>query len=191
MDLELNGDSEISEEKYFLRTARIGFRVWSEADFDLAMRLWGDGEVTRLIGGPFSPEHVRDRLNREVANRQAYGVQYWPIFLLSSGEHLGCCGLRPYRLTERIYEIGVHLRAMFWRQGYGGEAARAVIDYAFDRIGAHALFAGHHPANESSRRSLAQLGFRYTHDELYPPTGLHHPSYLFTSEEFRQRQRQG
>ena len=26
--------------------------------------------------------------------------------------------------------------------------------------------------------TLRKLGFRYTHDELYPPTGLRHPSYL-------------
>jgi hypothetical protein len=40
-----------------------------------------------------------------------------------------------------------------------------------------ALFAGHNPANQASRELLARLGFRYTHDELYPPTGLMHPSY--------------
>jgi hypothetical protein len=27
---------------------------------------------------------------------------------------------------------------------------------------------------------LRRLGFRYTHDELYPPTGLRHPSYVLT-----------
>ena len=29
---------------------------------------------------------------------------------------------------------------------------------------------------------LHRLGFRYTHDELYPPTGLNHPSYLLKRE---------
>jgi [ribosomal protein S5]-alanine N-acetyltransferase len=28
------------------------------------------------------------------------------------------------------------------------------------------------------RQLLAKLGFHYTHDEFYPPTGLQHPSYL-------------
>jgi RimJ/RimL family protein N-acetyltransferase len=40
------------------------------------------------------------------------------------------------------------------------------------------VFAGHNPANTASRGLLARLGFRYTHDELYAPTGLRHPSYL-------------
>ena len=54
--------------------------------------------------------------------------------------------------------------------------SRAVIAHAF-ATGAKALFAGHHPDNASSRSVLEKLGFRYTHHELYPPTGLQHPCY--------------
>ena len=140
--------------------------------------------MTRLIGGPFPPERVRERLAREIATQAEHGVQYWPLFLLADGGHAGCCGLRPYKTREKIYEIGFHLRPAYWGRGYAAEAARAVQAYAFDRLGAAALFAGHHPANEASRRLLGKLGFRYTHDEFYPPTGLNHPSYLLTAEEF-------
>jgi len=31
---------------------------------------------------------------------------------------------------------------------------------------------------------LLKLGFSYTHDEFYPPTGLNRPSYLMTAEEY-------
>lgn len=174
---------------YFLRSERLGFRPWSEADIELALALWGDPRVTRLIGGPFSPGQVQERLSREIATARSHGVQYWPVFLLATGEHVGCCGLRPYRSEERVYEIGIHLRAAYWGQGYAPEATRAVMAYAFEALGASALFAGHNPANGASRRILGQLGFRYTHDEFYPPTGLHHPSYLLTAEEFGRKQR--
>jgi [ribosomal protein S5]-alanine N-acetyltransferase len=169
---------------YFLRTVRIGFRPWREADVGLAMGLWGDGEVTKLIGGPFSQEQVQARLSLEMSNLTACGVQYWPIFLLSSDEHLGCCGLRPYQLDHGVYEVGVHIRSAHWGHGYAPEAGRAVVEFAFDKLGATGLFAGHNPANEASRRLLGKLGFRYTHDEYYPPTGLQHPSYMLTAEEF-------
>ncbi len=104
-------------------------------------------------------------------------MQYWPIFLLANGEHVGCCGLKPRDPRQRIYELGAHIRSQHWRQGLAEEAAGAIIAHAFDELGASGLFAGHHPENEASRRLLAKLGFVYTHDELYPPTGLHHPSY--------------
>ena len=170
--------------QYFLRTERIGFRPWAEDDLGLAVGLWGEAEVTKLIGGPFSQEQIRSRLLLEISNLTSHGVQYWPIFLLSSHEHLGCCGLRPYRLDQGVYEVGVHIRTAHWGNGYAPEATRAIAAYAFDTLGATGLFAGHNPANEASRRLLGKLGFQYTHDEYYPPTGLQHPSYMLTAEEF-------
>jgi RimJ/RimL family protein N-acetyltransferase len=172
--------------QYFLRSERLGFRPWTEDDLGLAMGLWGDAEVTRLIGGPFSREQVQARLSLEISTLRSHGVQYWPIFLLSSNEHLGCCGLRPYKLDRGIYEVGVHIRSGHWGHGYAPEATRAVMGYAFDKLGATGLFAGHNPTNEASRRLLGKLGFHYTHDEYYPPTGSHHPSYLLTADEFAQ-----
>ena len=163
---------------YFLTTAHLGFRCWSEEDLPLAMELWGDPEVTALIGGPFTLEMVRERLAREIVQMEGYGLQYWPIFLLDGNHHVGCAGLRPYRTEQRVYELGVHLRRAFWRRGLSTEAARAVIDYGFETLGADALFAGHHPANQASRQLLLKLGFVHTHEELYPPTGRMHPSYL-------------
>ncbi len=171
---------------YFLTTERLGFRWWVESDLDLALGLWGDPEVTRLIvaSGTLSNEQVRERLQHEIATAQSHGMQYWPIFLVEDGEHVGCCGLRPYDPSRGILEVGVHIRSGHWNRGYALEATRAVMAYAFDTLSAAALFAGHNPTNVGSRRLLTKLGFRYTHDEFYEPTGLHHPSYLLTAEEF-------
>lgn len=163
--------------EYFLKTARLGFRCWSDADLPLAQELWSDGKVSGLFGGPFSPEMVRARLDVEIAHMQQYGFQYWPIFLLEDDAHVGCAGLRPYRMEEGILELGFHLRPAFWGQGLAPEAARGVIDFAFIRVGASALFAGHHPVNEASRRVLLKVGFVYTGEELYPPSGMIEPTY--------------
>ena len=163
---------------YFLKSARLGFRCWSSEDLPLAMELWGDPEVTAFLGGRFTPEMVCARLAQEIEQMREYGMQYWPIFLVDRDQHVGCAGLRPYRMEEELYELGVHLRRTFWRKGLAMEAGRVVIDYAFSTLGAKALFAGHHPLNQASRELLLRLGFVRSHDELYPPTGLMHPSYL-------------
>ena len=52
---------------YFMLTSRLGFGTWTPDDLPLAVGLWGDAEVTRLIGGPFSEDWVRDRLEREIS----------------------------------------------------------------------------------------------------------------------------
>ena len=133
--------------------------------------------MTEFIGGPFSENQKTHRLSLEIQNQERAGIQYWPIFLLEDGQHLGCAGLRPYR-TPDVFELGVHLLPEFWRQGLAEEAARAVIQFAFSDKGATAVFAGHHPDNETSRRLMKKLGFQFTHEELYPPTGRLHPSYI-------------
>jgi [ribosomal protein S5]-alanine N-acetyltransferase len=172
---------------FFLRTARLGFRTWSEQDLDLAIGLWGDVEVTRLIDtrGKLSDDQVRERLLREIATAESYGIQYWPIFRLDSREHVGCCGLRPYDWPANIFEIGFHICSAHWGCGYASEAAAAVIGYAFEQLEVRGLYAGHNPANHTSRHLLNKLGFRYTHDEYYAPTGLDHPAYMLTADVYK------
>lgn len=168
------------EEQYFLKSDRIGFRPWTFNDMDMAIQLWGDGEVTKYTGGPFSNSQIQRKLLSERAILRQHKIQNWPIFLLDNHEFIGSCGLRPYKPKEKVYEIGLHLQKPYWGKGYASEAAKTVIDHAFDNLDATALYAGHHPENEVSEKMLKKLGFQYTHDEYYEPTGLHHPSYIFT-----------
>ena len=165
---------------YFLTTARLGFRPWRAEDVELAVALWGEPAVARFLyaDGPPSRAAIVERLAREIATQAEHGFQYWPVFRLEDGANVGCCGLRPYRSEEGLHEFGVHLRSAFWRQGLAHEAGVAARDYSFRDLHARGLFAGHHPGNGASGAMLRKLGFRYTHDELYGPTGLHHPSYL-------------
>jgi RimJ/RimL family protein N-acetyltransferase len=160
-----------------LPTERLLFRTWTDADLPLALALWGDIRVTKLIGGPFDDAAVKKRLDRELEHQRLHGFQYWPIFLRQGGAHAGCAGLKPYDLARGIIETGFQLHPDHFGHGLATEAARAVVAYAFEVVGAKAIFAGHHPENHASRRVLEKLGLRYTHDELYPPTGLMHRSY--------------
>lgn len=163
---------------YFLKSARLGFRCWTRDDLPLAQQLWGDVEVTRFFGGPFSDEEIARRLDREIGRMSEYQFQYWPIHLLSDNEHVGCCGLRPYRLEDGIPELGFHLRPKYWRQGLAGEAAQAVIDFAFETVGARALSAGHHPENVNSKKVLEKLAFHYSHNEYFPALRIEIPYYF-------------
>jgi RimJ/RimL family protein N-acetyltransferase len=165
-------------EVYFLKSARLGFRWWTREDRKLARELWGDLEVTRFFGGPFSDAEIDERLEREFRGMAEHRFQYWPVHLLSSHEHVGCCGLRPYRPSEQIPELGFHLRPKYWGQGLASEAAKTVIDFAFKTLGAKGLSAGHHPDNVSSKKVLEKLGFRYLHDEYFAALGVSIPYYL-------------
>ncbi|MGB7264795.1 MAG: GNAT family N-acetyltransferase [Terracidiphilus sp.] len=168
---------------YFLNSERLGFRHWTADDQALAIGLWCDAQVTALIGGPWSQDVALARLAQEVSHGQQLGVQYWPVFLLEDGSHVGCAGLRPYKLEEKIFEMGIHLRPGFWGRGFAYEAARAIVPYAFSSLPIDALITGHHPRNTASRRLLNKLGFTFLEERVYAPTGLMHPMYLLRKEQ--------
>lgn len=173
-------------------TERLVWRCWDAgADAELAAGLWGDDRVTALIGGPFDASAVAARLAAECQRADDDGVQYWPVFLRDHhaeggfGEHIGAVGLRRYCGNASscdglglVMEIGFHLKPAHWGKGLATEAATAVLAYAFNELKVAAVFAGHNPKNERSRLTLLKLGFTYTHDEFYQPTGLMHPSYI-------------
>lgn len=162
---------------YFLKTSRLGFSIWNEKDIDDALELWGDSEVTKFIfaDGKMSKEQVKQRLEKEMETHRSNNIQYWPIYLIETNTNIGCCGLRPYDIKNNIFEIGVHLKQNYWGKGLANEACLAAMEYAFEIIKVSALFAGHNPNNTASANLLKRLGFTYTHDEFYPPTGLNHP----------------
>jgi RimJ/RimL family protein N-acetyltransferase len=168
---------------YFLTTERLGFRCWNARDESLAIGLWCNSEVTALIGGPWTREVALDRLAREIEQQDQFGMQYWPVFLLADGRHIGCAGLRPNESNQAIYEMGVHLLPEFWGQGIAREASETIIPYAFGQLGAAAIFAGHHPQNTASGRLLMKLGFAYQGDKHYIPTGLMHPTYVLRRQQ--------
>jgi ribosomal-protein-alanine N-acetyltransferase len=168
----------------FLKTRRLCISHWDRTDLALATSLWGDANVSAMIGGSFSPEAIQARLELEIATLRAHRVQYWPLFLLEDGRFAGCAGLRPHPEDLQLLELGFHLRPLYWGQGFAPEAARAVIAYAFETLAVKGLVAGHHPANAASGRVLAKLGFHFTHEEFYPPTGLIEPCYLLLNPHF-------
>jgi ribosomal-protein-alanine N-acetyltransferase len=165
---------------FFLSSARIGFATWLADDLPLAISLWGDPQVTRFHGGAWSPQQIEERLSLEIATYQKWQMQYWPLFLRETGEHIGCCGFHPRDQPNGVWELGCHLRRAFWSRSLGREAAKAMIDYGFSALSVKAVFAGHHPSNAASRSFLQHLGFQFTHNEFYPPTQLIEPCYLLT-----------
>ncbi len=164
----------------FLETERLFFRIWRETDLGLASKLWGDPRVAQYIySNPVLTENeVWKRFEEEMKTQAEYEIQYWPVFLKENDEFVGCCGLRPYNLPNRVHELGFHISADYWNRGFATEVASRVIAYSFCELKIRALFAGHNPKNQISRHLLLKLGFEHTHDEIYLPTGLKHPSYL-------------
>ena len=162
---------------YFMTTARLGFRNWTADDLPLAVALWTSPDVMRHMGGAMTEQAAAARLALEMERQQQLGLQYWPMFLLETGEFAGCAGLRPFHDADDVVELGVHVARPFWSGRYGEEAAHAVIGWAWQHTAVAALIAGHGPENANSQALIERLGFRYTHHEPWGPQSRMHPYY--------------
>ena len=64
-------------------------------------------------------------------------------------------------IEHRRCEIGFSLRRERWGRGLATAGARAAVDFAFDHLGAHRVWAVCAPGNTASARVLAKLGMRH------------------------------
>lgn len=85
-----------------------------------------------------------------------------PAFLvtLPEGTIIGGCGIGSLRRDGP--EIGYWFGVPFWGHGYATEAARAVIDHAFEELGHEFLLGGARVTNPASRRVLEKCGYQWT-----------------------------
>lgn len=172
---------------YLFESERLGFGIWNKMDVAEAIELWGDNEVTRYIGGPFSIDKIKARLSIEIENHFKHKIQYWPIFLKINGAFAGCCGLRPYKDQLNVLETGCHLCKNYWGKGFASEATKRVLEYAFNELKIKMVVAGHNPNSIRPKITLTKLGFSYIRDEYYEPTGINHPLYQIDNKTFTQQ----
>lgn len=83
------------------------------------------------------------------------------LFLRETGEHVGNCGLHRFDWEKRVFEIGWWGRKRFQGRGYVTEAAAAITEFAFGRLGARRVWCCSDELNASSWRVAERLGFRH------------------------------
>jgi RimJ/RimL family protein N-acetyltransferase len=64
-------------------------------------------------------------------------------------------------------ELGYWLGVEHWGQGFGTEAARAMIDFSFEEFDIEHLISGARIANPASRNILEKCGFQWSGVELH------------------------
>ena len=145
-----------------LETERLVLRRPALADVKAIARLANDRRVAQNTSRLPYPYQVSD------AERFVQFVEQQPRntnFAITCGSDLlGIIGVDLGK--SDVPEIGYWLGVPYWGQGYATEAARAVIDYAFEEFGSAELRAGARVVNPASRRVLEKCGFQWTGVEL-------------------------
>jgi len=78
----------------------------------------------------------------------------------NSGEVIGG-GSMSYKEEYQAYELGYNLKRKHWGFGYATEASKAMIQWAYENLGAHDFFARHANANYASGNVIKKCGFQF------------------------------
>ena len=142
-----------------LETNRLILRPLTEEDFDAWTAVLGDPEVMYAYEHGFSPEEVRQWIERQQERYAKDGFGLWALIEKTSGQLIGDCGITLQDWNGReVPEIGYHLRRDRWRQGFAAEAAAACREYAFRSLGMAEVFSIIRDSNLPSQRVALRCG---------------------------------
>jgi RimJ/RimL family protein N-acetyltransferase len=141
-----------------LKTERLTLRPFEVSDADRVTEIGSIWEVARMLR--MAPWPTSLALNREwLATHSAdwrAGAAY-RFAIVQGGRVIGCVDVDEIAAGEG--SLGYWLEPAAWGRGFASEAARAVMAFAFERLGLERLRSGHAFDNPASGLVLRKLGF--------------------------------
>jgi ribosomal-protein-alanine N-acetyltransferase len=108
-----------------------------------------------FLEGPFTPEQAK----AFVADNMGEQARADAVLLKTDDMLIGPMDLHPW-FAPRTYEIGWVCNRVYQGQGYGTEAALALLRYGFEALRLHRIIATCQPENVASCRIMEKLGMR-------------------------------
>jgi RimJ/RimL family protein N-acetyltransferase len=148
-----------------LTTARLTLPAWHRRFEPDLLRLSSDPRVMRYIGNglPWDRDEAVRRHEMILGHWAEHGFGWRAILCREDDAFLGIAALNRLGHTvpgigESAIEIGWWVDPRAWGHGVATEAATAIRDEAFGRLGAAPLVARFQPANHGSERVMVKLG---------------------------------
>ena len=144
-----------------LATDRLALREWRDDDRAPFAAMSADPEVMKFLRALPTREACDQWIDFQIAHQAEHGFCFWVVESRATGAFLGATGLfrvffdAPFTLAV---EIGWRLARATWGQGIATEAARAALDFGFDKLNLDQIVAYAAPANAASQKVMRKLG---------------------------------
>lgn len=160
-----------------LETPRLLLRPWREEDKAPFAALNADPEVMKYFPACLDREESDALAARMTGLILREGWGFWAVERKEGGRFIGTVGLNRVEGLPfaPLVEVGWRLDRPFWGRGYATEAARAAMDFAWQRLGEKELVAFTAVLNEPSQGVMRRLGMTRLGDFEHPRIPQGHP----------------
>ena len=152
-------------------TKRLILREWKKDDLIPFSIMNADPRVMEFFPAPLSKKESDAMVKKIQKEMSEKGYGLWALEVQENEQFIGFVGIHhvtfPAYFTPCI-EIGWRLAYDSWGKGYATEAAKAVIDYAFNTLHLKELVSFTAKLNKRSIRLMERLGMTYDGDFEHP-----------------------
>ena len=150
---------QAAEPVYTLRGELVALGPLRREMIDLWLRWFNDLDMLRTLGTVDAA--TREAEERFYAQATGEGEVNFAIFELASARPVGTCGLRAVDQRNGTATFGIAIGdRTAWNRGYGSEATRLLLDYAFHWLGLHNVQLHVYANNPRGIRAYEKAGFR-------------------------------
>jgi diamine N-acetyltransferase len=138
----------------------VGLGPLNRRHIPLYLRWMNDPEVTRGLGsaGPFTREMEEGWFERASTSKD--GVHF-TIYELETRRPIGTVGLDDIDHRHACATFGISIgEKSCWNRGYGTEATRLTLDYAFNLLNLQNVMLSVYSFNPRAQRAYEKAGFR-------------------------------
>ena len=151
-----------------IETSRLILREHIPEDFAAIHRIFSDPITMRFWPRPFTEEEMHCWIDRATSSYAAHGFGRWVMALKDTSEIIGDAGLMRLSVNGNDeVDLGYIVHHTYWRQGYGSEAAREILDFGLEngcrRIIAHMAYD-----NIASQRVAVRIGLTKETEYINP-----------------------
>lgn len=155
-----------------LETPRLILRHQLLSDLDDLWALYCDPEVTRFIpDAPRTCDEAKEELEWHMhGHPKNPQLGLWATIHKETGKFIGRCGLLPWTLDgQNEVEVAYTISREYWGQGLATEAAVAIRDHGFYRLGLTRLVCLIEHENLASKKVAEKIGMTFEkegHDKV-------------------------
>lgn len=157
-----------------LYSKRLALTPFDMSDVDLAIETFTDPDVRRFTGGVMEEGEIRKEMSNWIRRGGNGCIGVWCIRNRDSDAKLGTTALLPMpvetnktdymlvvpgQMPDGDVEIGFFLKKSAWGNGYATEAAKRLLQMAFEESPLAEIVATFDDGNTASRNVLEKAGF--------------------------------